>query len=214
MARHIVAGLPGLYLLIPLDAPGVHVTEHQLWDESRRLFDVELSGFTPDPQLILAADDAASALHDRVSPAAQLALAADALGGATAVLALTIDYLKMRKQFDRPLALFQALKHRIADLKTQITAAEALLWARVGQANLTPVQAGALKALATRVYAAVAEEAVQLHGGIGLTQEHPCHHFLKRAFLNRALCGHPDYWDEQAGRFALATLTDGMEREG
>jgi alkylation response protein AidB-like acyl-CoA dehydrogenase len=208
MARHVVAGLAGIYVLIPLDAPGVTVTERVLWDESRRLFDIELSGFQPDPQLILATGDAAKSLHDTISPAAQLALSADALGGANVLLDMTIDYLKLRKQFDRPLALFQALKHRAADCKVMIAAAEALLWARTGQDGLTPLQAGALKALATQAYVAVAEEAVQLHGGIGLTEEHPCHRFLKRAFLNRTLCGDADYWDEQAGRAALAAAAE------
>ena len=208
MASHVLAGLPGMYVLIPLESAGVRVTERPLWDESRRMFDVELSGFKPDRALILAQGDAAKALHDLISPAAQLALAADALGGANAVLDLTIDYLKLRKQFDRPLALFQALKHRVADCKVRIAAAEALLWERAGQADLTPVEAGALKALATQVYADVAEEAIQLHGGIGLTQEHPCHRFLKRAFLNRTLCGDGDHWNEQAGRAALASMTE------
>jgi alkylation response protein AidB-like acyl-CoA dehydrogenase len=120
---------------------------------------------------------------------------------------MTIDYLKLRKQFDRPLALFQALKHRVADCKIRIAAAEALLWARAGQADLSPVEAGALKALATQVYAEVAEEAIQLHGGIGLTQEHPCHHFLKRALLNRTLSGDGDHWNERAARVALAAMT-------
>jgi alkylation response protein AidB-like acyl-CoA dehydrogenase len=208
MARHIVAGLPHMYVLIPLDAPGVEVIERPLWDESRRIFDVVLTGFNPDPALVLAQNDAARALHDLISPSAQLALAADALGGANAVLDLTIDYLKLRKQFDRPLALFQALKHRAADCKIRIVAAEALLWARAGQAELSPLEAGALKALATQVYAAVTEQAIQLHGGIGLTQEHPCHLFLKRAFLNRTLCGDVDRWNEQAGRAALAALSN------
>lgn len=208
MARHIVAGMAGIYVLVPLDAPGVTVTERVLWDESRRIFDVELSGFRPDSQLVLASGDAAKALHDAISPTAQLALAADALGGATALLDMTIDYLKLRKQFDRPLALFQALKHRVADCKVRIVAAEALLWARAGQDGLLPLQAGALKAFATQTYVAVAEEAVQLHGGIGLTEEHPCHRFLKRAFLNRTLCGDADYWDEQAGRAALAAAAE------
>ena len=208
LASQVLAGLADRYVLIPLDAAGVTVNERPLWDESRRVFDIELSGFKPDPALILAQGDAAKALHDLISPAAQLALAADALGGANAILELTIDYLKLRKQFDRPLALFQALKHRVADCKIKIAGAEALLWARAAQAELSPVQAGALKALATQVYSQVAEEAVQLHGGIGLTQEHPCHLFLKRAFLNRTLCGDVDHWTAAAGRAALASMTE------
>ncbi len=206
LASHVLASLADRYVLIPLDAVGVTVTERPLWDQSRRVFDIKLSGLQLD--LVLAEGVAAKVLHDLISPAAQLALAADSLGGANAVLELTIDYLKLRKQFDRPLALFQALKHRVADCKVKIAAAEALLWARAGQAELSPVEAGALKALATQVYAEVAEEAVQLHGGIGLTQEHPCHLFLKRAFLNRTLCGDVDHWNAATGRAALASMTE------
>ena len=206
LATHVLAGLADRYVMIPLDAAGVTVSERPLWDESRRVFDIELSGFRPE--LVLAEGEAAKALHDLISPAAQLALAADALGGANAVLELTIEYLKIRKQFGRPLALFQALKHRVADCKVKIAGAEALLWARAGQAELSPVDAGALKALATQVYAEVAEEAVQLHGGIGLTQEHPCHLFLKRAFLNRTLCGDVDHWNAATGLAALANMTE------
>ena len=97
---------------------------------------------------------------------------------------MTIDYLKTRRQFDRPLAMFQALKHRVADLKVEHRRGRgaALGARRVRRSTLAEM--GALKALATRVYAEIAEEAIQLHGGIGLTQEHPCHLFLKRAFLN------------------------------
>jgi alkylation response protein AidB-like acyl-CoA dehydrogenase len=47
------------------------------------------------------------------------------------------------------------------------------------------------------------EEAIQLHGGIGLTQEYPVHHYMKRAMLNLQLCGSLDHWREQAGRAAL-----------
>jgi alkylation response protein AidB-like acyl-CoA dehydrogenase len=206
LASYALAGLADRYVLIPLDAAGVTVTERPLWDESRRVFDIELSDFKPE--LVLAQGEAAKALHDLISPAAQLALAADALGGANAILELTIDYLKLRRQFDRPLALFQALKHRVADCKVRSAGAEALLWARAAQADLSPAEAGALKALATQVYAEVAEEAIQLHGGIGLTQEHPCHHFLKRAFLNRTLCGDVDHWTLATGRAALAEMTE------
>ena len=203
MARHIIVGTADRYLLIPTDAPGVAVAERPVWDKSRRLFDVTLTDYLPDLALALANGEAAKAVHDRVSPLAQLALAADALGGANAIFEMTVDYLKMRKQFDRPLAMLQALKHRAADLKVKLASAEALLWARAGQGDVTPTQMGAMKALAVQTYVDVAEEAIQLHGGIGLTQEHPCHRFLKRAMLNRMLCGGVDHWDEVRGREIL-----------
>lgn len=206
MASHVLAGLPGLYALIPLDAPGVTVIERPIWDKSRRLFDIELSGHAIDPALVVAEGDAVKALHDAISPAAQLALAAEALGGATATLDMTVEYLKMRKQFERPLAMFQALKHRCADLKIQIGAAEALLWSRVNDPDASVVDCGAAKAHAADVYRVVTEEAIQLHGGIGLTSEHQCHLFMKRAMLNLQLCGGLDHWREAAGRQALAAL--------
>ena len=204
MAGHVLAGIPGRYVLVPTDAPGVTVVERTLWDESRRMFDIELSGFRPDPALVVAEGEAAKDLHDLISPVAQLAIAADSLGGATACLDMTVEYLKTRKQFDRPLAMFQALKHRCADLKTHVVAAEALLWERAGNESASVIDLGVTKALANDTYRMVVEEAIQLHGGIGLTAEHNCHLFMKRAMLNAQLSGGIDHWREAAGRQALA----------
>lgn len=210
MASHVLVGGGGGYNLVPVDAPGVTVVERKIWDKSRRLFDVVLDGFRPDPALVLASGEAAQQLHDDIARSAHLFLSADSLGGADAALAMTVEYLKMRKQFDRPLAMFQALKHRCADLKTRIVATEALMWSRARTAETTSlVDLGAAKALATDAYRMVVEEAVQLHGGIGLTDEHPCHLYLKRALLNLQLCGNLDFWREASGRAALAEFAAG-----
>ena len=83
-------------------------------------------------------------------------------------------------------------------------AAEALFWSRAADPAADLVAIGALKAQATSGYRMIAEDAIQLHGGIGLTMEHPCHLFLKRAMLNCALGGDGDHWEERAGRQALA----------
>jgi len=207
LAVAVVAKLPDAYALVPLDAAGVSIVERPVWDTSRRLFDLVLDGYKPDPANTLAQGDAAvKALHDALSPEAHIALAADCLGGAVAALDLTVEYTKMRKQFDRPIAMFQALKHRAADLKTRIVAAEALLWNRARDEEATVTQLGALKTLAAEVYQFVTEEAIQFHGGIGLTDEHPCHLFMKRAMLNLQLCGSPDLWKERSGREALASF--------
>lgn len=203
MAVAVVAKLPGGYALVPTDAPGVSIVERAIWDPSRRLFDIVLDGYAPDPALMLTDADGAAALHDALAPEAHLAVAADCLGAANAALELTIEYMKMRRQFDRPIAMFQALKHRAADMKARIAVAEALLWNRVRDDAATLVQCGAAKTLAAEAFAFVTEEAIQLHGGIGLTEEHPIHRFMKRAMLNLQLCGSPDLWNERTGRKVL-----------
>ena len=198
-ASHMLVIQPDRVVLHPLAT--ANFTPRPTWDETRRLCDVTLGD--TDDALIIAKGDAATTLADRLQSQLLFALAADSLGGAAAVLALTIDYLNTRRQFDRPLAMFQALKHRVADLKTRLAAAKSLFWARAAS-DSTLVDIGALKAHATTVYCAIAEEAIQLHGGIGLTSEYYCHLFLKRAMLNGALGGDADYWEEKLGRHTLA----------
>lgn len=196
VSSHILFSNAQEIRLIPRDV--AEITRHETWDSSRRLFTVK----TATAGLPIADGDAAAAFDEKLKSRLSLMLAADSLGGANAILAHTIDYLKTRTQFDRPLAMFQALKHRVADLKTRLAAAEALLWSQAKDAA-TSTQLGALKAHSCTVYRAIAEEAIQLHGGIGLTQEHHCHLFLKRAMLNTALGGDSDHWEEQAGRKLL-----------
>lgn len=180
------------------------VMRRKCWDETRRLFDVNL--LSVEGALVIAEGNAARELSDRLQSQLLFALSADSLGGAEAALAMTIDYLKVRRQFDRPLAMFQALKHRVADLKIAHSAADALLWNRA-QGRPSLAEMGALKAHCTTAFRLIAEQVVQLHGGIGLTQEHPCHLFLKRAFLNCALGGDADIHEELAGRALMETLT-------
>jgi alkylation response protein AidB-like acyl-CoA dehydrogenase len=196
-ASHVLVVREDRIALVPLQ--GATITLRDTWDKTRRLFDVKLAG----EGLVLVEGSAATALAQRLEAQMLFALAGDSLGGADAILELTIEYLGTRRQFDRPLALFQALKHRVADMKTWLSAAEALFWNRADDPAAEVLALGALKAHAASVYRAIAEDAVQLHGGIGLTMEHHCHLFLKRATLNAVLGGDADYWEEQAGRRAL-----------
>jgi alkylation response protein AidB-like acyl-CoA dehydrogenase len=206
MAAAVVCYLPSGYALVPTDAPGVNLVERPIWDQSRRLFDLVLDGYRPDPTLLLAAPEQTKAMHDAIAPEAHLALAADCLGGANAALEMSVEYMKVRKQFDRPIAMFQALKHRAADCKIRIVPAEALLWSRAADPGIGVTQMGALKTYAAEAYAEVTEEAIQFHGGIGLTEEHQIHLFLKRAMLNLQLSGTPDLWKERLGREALVSM--------
>lgn len=177
--------------LVPRTALGVESIHRPTWDGTRRLFDVKFNDVELEWPLILATGFAAEALVRRVFIHRDLALAADSVGGARRLLDATVDYLKARRQFGRPLAAFQALKHRCADLKVIAAAAEALLRNKVEQLGCDDAAdalgAQAARYLACSAYRHIAEEALQLHGAIGMTSEHACHLFLKRALLNEQL---------------------------
>jgi alkylation response protein AidB-like acyl-CoA dehydrogenase len=193
-ATHVLRITSNVVALVPKDQ--VKLTPRATWDETRRLFDVEFKG----DGVALAKGAAAAGLGRRIHTARDFLIAADCVGGAEALLEKSVEYLQTRKQFGRPLALFQALKHRCADLKTMIGAAEALLLD--GLETQSELKGRAAKQLACSAYAKVAEEALQLHGGIGMTAEHHCHLFLKRALLNEQL-GRGNAADELALADAL-----------
>jgi alkylation response protein AidB-like acyl-CoA dehydrogenase len=202
--------------LLALDQPGVHIAPQPTWDVTRRLFGLEVKDVALDQELIIARGPSAVELRERLAILRDLALAADAVGGATALLGMTVEYLQTRQQFGRPLALFQALKHRCADLKAQSDAAQALLQDSLetvtdsgGDVMAVPeatMKALAAKQLACSAYAAVAEESLQLHGGIGMTSEHECHLFLKRALLNEHLGRGQDSYDQGLAGLFIGNL--------
>ena len=183
------AATPGLALL-PATAPGLSCTARPVADRTRAVAELACNGVAVGPeQLVLG--DAAAPIADKVSRTAMLLLAADAIGGATAILDLTVEYLKTRVQFGKPIGSFQALKHRIADVKASLEMAHRLLIAARRQADGPDAGywAAMAKSSACEAYVEVASEAVQMHGGIGFTWEHPAHIYLKRATLDRALFG-------------------------
>lgn len=198
-ARHAMVVQPDRIAIYNI-AAAVH---RPTWDATRRLFDVTVG----DETLCLASGPDACALANQLKGFLALALAADAIGGSQALLDITVDYVQTRRQFDRPLAAFQALKHRLADMKTALVAAEALLWARARAQSLSSpdlLAFGAVKTMACQTYLHIAEQAIQLHGGIGLTEEYPAHLYFKRAFLNEELGGSARHWTKAIGTAALA----------
>ncbi len=183
--------------LVAVGDPGVELQYRETWDASRRLFDVCLQSVAVRPGDLIARGEAAAALLERILTWRDFALASESIGGAAALLQDTIEYLQTRRQFGRPLAMFQALKHRCADLQALVEAAEALLQdglERVTASNYEfrpgseSRRAGlAAMFMACEAYSTVAEESLQLHGGIGMTAEHSCHRYLKRALLDEYL---------------------------
>jgi alkylation response protein AidB-like acyl-CoA dehydrogenase len=113
-------------------------------------------------------------------------LAVEAVGVASASLEMTVAQLKHRVQFGVPLATFQALRHRVADLWVALEAATSVAWSavRAPRAGL-PVAGAVAKLVAADAAYRITAESIQLHGGIGFTWEHPAHRYFKRATVTR-----------------------------
>lgn len=115
---------------------------------------------------------------------ATLAICAEALGAMEAAKALTVDYLKERKQFGMPIGKFQALQHRMADMLIEIEQARSAVVNLAGALDkprlIREREVSATKNLIGRVGALVAEECVQMHGGIGMTGEYALSHHVRR----------------------------------
>ncbi|MFF5773582.1 acyl-CoA dehydrogenase family protein [Streptomyces californicus] len=192
--------------LVPGDAPGVVRTRLTALDETRPLARVELR---EAPAELLGADDtadAAGALAATGRTAAAL-LAAEAVGTAASALERTVEYVKTREQFGRPVGSFQAVKHRIADLYVRVEAARSAAYYAARDPEAGPL------ALAQALEAAriTTGEAIQLHGGIGFTWEHVAHRYFKRAAGDELLFGPVhrlrDHAARRAGLFGADRVT-------
>lgn len=188
----------GLYA-VPADAVTAYSPQDSL-DLTRPLATVRLEN-APGRRV----GDAEPAVRRALRTAAGL-LASEQLGVADWALTETVRYLKERKQFNRPVGGFQALKHRLAQLWLEVVNLRAAARAAadaLARGEDTDVSVAVAQAYAAPVAVHATEEALQLHGGIGMTWEHPIHLYLKRAKADSIA-----YGTAGAHREALAGLVD------
>lgn len=162
------------------------------FDLTRPVADLDLDALAPASFSLLAAGHSIEAL-DRALLTARLGLAAEQVGTAQGALDLTLAYIAERVQFGRTIASFQAVKHRCAALLVSITEARSLLHGAAASLDAGEPHAAleieALGALAADVAFRAAEEAIQLHGGVGNTWEYDPHLYLRRAQATSFLFG-------------------------
>ncbi|MEU4423178.1 acyl-CoA dehydrogenase family protein [Actinoplanes sp. NPDC024001] len=124
-----------------------------------------------------------------------VALSAEQVGAAARALELTLDYVKTRHQFGRPIGSFQVLQHRLAEAHVRLEAARSASWtaaeALVAGAPEASSLASVAKVCCSETLRAVAAEMVQMHGGIAITWEHDAHLYLRRAYACAQLFGSP-----------------------
>jgi alkylation response protein AidB-like acyl-CoA dehydrogenase len=154
---------------------------------------IELNGFVHgegDGELVQSVDPTrplrrSSANGNRETPRLRAAMAAEAVGVAQRALDLGIEYAKTREQFGKPIGVYQAVSHQLANTYTEVELARSLAywaaWCVAEDDEQAAVAAAAAKAFATEAAVAACERSIQVHGGTGFTWEHPLHRFYKRA---------------------------------
>ncbi|WP_029115722.1 acyl-CoA dehydrogenase family protein [Mycobacterium sp. URHB0044] len=170
-------------------------------DLTRRLARVT---FENCPAVLVGTDGEGWDVLAHVFDYAIVALACEQVGGAAAVLDATVDYLKMREQFGRPIGSFQAIKHRCADMLVELESARsaaayasAALAAGADDASLS---ASIAKVYCSQAFYHIAAESIQMHGGIGFTWEHPAQLFFKRAKSAETMFGSPSAHRERIAK--------------
>jgi alkylation response protein AidB-like acyl-CoA dehydrogenase len=163
-------------------------------DPSRPLGRLERTNGTPLP-------------GHRDIPRARVAMAAEALGVAQRVLELGVQHAKTREQFGKPIGVYQAVSHQLADTYADVELARSLVywaaWCVAEDDENAPVAAAAAKSFAAEAAVSACERSIQVHGGTGFTWEHPLHRFYKRALWLEGLGSRPS---ELRGEVADAVL--------
>jgi len=174
-----------LFVVSP-SGPGMSI-ERQSRLDSRNVALVRFDGARVDATAVLGEVGGGAAILERVVDRATTALTAEMLGGMTAAFEMTIEYLKSRLQFGVPIGSFQALKHRAAKMYVELELARsAVMHAHrvIDEQRDDPAigrAASVAKARCSDAFMLIGNEAVQMHGGIGMTDEHDIGFYLKRA---------------------------------
>lgn len=191
-------------VLVPTSAAGVNVVPSRCLDLVRSLATVHFDHVHVPTSAVLGNLGEADENVRRQLAVALVLQCAESVGLADQIFGSTLEYMHDRHAFGRPIASFQALKHRVADMLLQLESAKATTDAAAAGIDDGAVEAELLVAVAAayvkETVTRLIQESVQLLGGIGLTWEHDIHLYLRRATLNRAMFGSPEDHREQICR--------------
>ena len=188
--------------VVDMSAAGVTIEPADGLDPTRRLSTVTLDGA---PSTTLAAPDAVALAHARDVIA--VAVAAESVGVAQRAMEMAVEHARDRKQFGRPIGVFQAVSHPCAQMLLEVEGARSAVmfaaWALDDSPDEAPLAAAMAKAYASDAGRRVPAAALQVLGGIGFTWEHDLHFWLKRGRANAAVWG-----DARSHRARVADLLE------
>jgi alkylation response protein AidB-like acyl-CoA dehydrogenase len=185
--------------LLPADTAGVSTSWLPTMDQARKQASVSLVDVTLNTDALMGEAGAGWTALAKIIDLASVALAAEQVGGCQQLLDMTVDYTAERVQFNRPIASFQAVKHKAADmmLQTEVARSGVYYAACVAQEALEggelaaelPEAASVAKSYCSDAYFAIAGDALQLFGGVGFTWEYDVHLYFKRAKSSEHMLG-------------------------
>jgi alkylation response protein AidB-like acyl-CoA dehydrogenase len=182
--------------LVPTGAPGVRIEPQQSVDMVKQYARLHLDGVVVAPSAVVGTASETPASIDRQSQLAQVLQCAEVVGILQTVFGFTVQWAFDRHTFGRPLASYQALKHKFADMKLWLEACRATTAAAVADVAVNSPTAGysvsVAKSYVGEMAGQIVHGCVQMHGGIGVTWEHDLHLYLRRVTLYRSMFGTPE----------------------
>ena len=192
--------------LVNSDSQGVEITKTSMVD-SRNAANIKFSDVTVSSDNILGEENNGASLLEVVLDRAQIAISAEMLGNASQAFNLTLEYLKERKQFGAVIGTFQALQHRAAEMYSELELTKSSV---IAACNAVDENSNDLRRMASlakfksgETNHLITNEAVQMHGGVGVTDEYDVGLFMKRARVTEQIFGNSEYHIDR-----YATLSD------
>jgi alkylation response protein AidB-like acyl-CoA dehydrogenase len=200
-ARTRGEGEDGISLFLVKGRPkGMSVTQLQTLDMTRRWSEVRFEGVQLDGDALMGAADKGWAPLKRALEWGTAALCAEMVGGAQKVLEDSTEYAKTRHQFGKPIGIYQAVSHKLADMlvlsESGRSATYYAAWAVEADAPDRSLASSMAKAYVSDAYRKIAGDGIQVHGGIGFTWEHDMHLYFKRAKASEVTLGDATYHRE------------------
>ena len=195
--------------MVDASTPGIEVKSYKMMDGQSAATVTFKAVVVAESQLLNTAGEGMD-LIDQVMPEILMGLSAEALGIMATLNTLTVEYTKVRQQFDTPISSFQALQHRMVDTFMACEQTKSMLYRGLCQAGEDNRDAllktvHALKATVARNGRLVGEEAIQIHGGIGMTDELNIGHLVKRLMMINVTFGDGDYHQKKFNQLAYSS---------
>src|SRR6267143_1878449 len=201
VARSRGDGEEGITLFLVKGRPkGMTVKPLETLDMTRRWSEVRFDGVRLDAGAVMGPPDQAWPRLRRAREGATAALCAEMVGGVQKVLETSTEYAKTRQQFGKPIGIYQAVSHKLADMLLEVESAKSVTyyaaWTVDADAPDRALASSMAKAYVSDAYRKVAGDGIQVHGGIGFTWEHDMHLYFKRAKSSEVTLGDATYHRE------------------